>query len=76
VLVKALEKKHEYLKTDKEHYWFNLNSFTHSGTAQLVRRIKDDNIVSNFDDKFIQQMLKFTDRYASQSYIAVADTKQ
>ncbi len=38
-MVNALENKNNNgLKTAKERYWPNLNSFTHSGTAQLSRR--------------------------------------
>lgn len=73
-LVNALENKHNYgLKTAKERYWPNLNSFTHSGTAQLSRRIKDDQIVSNFDDGFIQQVLSFSNTYALLSFGQIAE---
>jgi hypothetical protein len=72
-LVKALDKKNNNgLKVAKERYWPNLNSFTHSGTAQLSRRIQHDQIVSNFDDGFIQQMLSFTNTYALLSFGEIA----
>ncbi|MEE9338250.1 MAG: DUF5677 domain-containing protein [Methylococcaceae bacterium] len=64
-LVNAIESKNQNgLKKAKERYWPNLNSFTHSGTAQLSRRVKEDQITSNFDDVFIQQMLSFSNTYA------------
>jgi len=73
-LINALENKHNNgLKTAKELYWPNLNSLTHSGTAQLSRRIKGDEIVSNFDDEFIQQMLRFTNTYALLSFGQIAE---
>ncbi|MEF1330630.1 DUF6988 family protein [Vibrio sp. M260121] len=64
-LVDAIEKKHNNgLKLAKERYWPNLNSFTHSGTAQLSRRVKGDEIISNFDDELISQILMFSNTYA------------
>jgi len=73
-LIKALEKKNNNgLKIAKDSYWLNLNSLTHSGTEQLSRRIKDDQIVSNFDEEFIQQMLSFTNTYALLSFGKIAE---
>ncbi len=73
-MVNALENKNNNgLKTAKERYWPNLNSFTHSGTAQLSRRIKDDQIVSNFDPEFIEQMLSFSNTYALLSFGQIAE---
>lgn len=73
-LVNALElKNNNGIKTAKERYWPNLNSLTHSGTAQLSRRVKGDQIVSNFDDEFIQQLLSFTNTYALLSFGQIAE---
>jgi hypothetical protein len=73
-LVNALENKNNNgLKTAKERYWPNLNSLTHSGREQLSRRIKGDEIVSNFDEEFIQQMLSFTNTYALLSFGQIAE---
>lgn len=64
-LVNAIEgKNNNGLKTAKERYWPSLNSLTHSGTAQLSRRIKGDEVTSNFDSEFIEQMLSFSNTYA------------
>lgn len=73
-LVDALEKKNKNgIKNAKERYWPNLNSLTHSGTAQLSRRVNETEIVSNFDDKFIQQMLRFSNNYALLSFSEVVE---
>lgn len=73
-LVNAIEAKNKNgLKKAKELYWPNLNSFTHSGTAQLSRRVKDDQIVSNFGAEIIGQMLSFANTYAILSFGQIAE---
>ncbi|KAF7763120.1 hypothetical protein PUND_b0455 [Pseudoalteromonas undina] len=73
-LVNALENKNKNgIKKAKESYWPNLNSLTHSGAAQLSRRINGTEIVSNFDDEFIQQMLRFSNNYALLSFSEVVE---
>ncbi|MCG8549367.1 MAG: hypothetical protein MI799_03075 [Desulfobacterales bacterium] len=48
----------------KERYWRNLNSLTHTGTAQLARRIYNNEIRNAYSNDFMVQTLKFSNMYA------------
>ncbi|EDL70828.1 DUF6988 family protein [Vibrio campbellii] len=63
-LVSEIEKeKGKGLSTAKKILWRTLNGLTHSGAAQLSRRISGEVIGSNFDELFIEDVKKFTNSY-------------
>ena len=58
------QKKPLGLANQKQNYWNTLNSLTHTGTAQLSRKIQGENITNSHDPEFIDQILKFSSNYA------------
>jgi hypothetical protein len=52
------------LAKQKEDYWKTLNSLTHTGTAQLSRKLSGENITNGHDLEFIKQVLNFSSNYA------------
>lgn len=48
----------------KKNYWKSLNSLTHSGPAQLKRRVRDNEIRSNYPENFLKETLVFSESYA------------
>ncbi|MFT6928218.1 MAG: hypothetical protein ACJAZP_003868 [Psychromonas sp.] len=51
------------LSIAKKLNWKSLNSLTHAGSAQISRRISKNNIGSNYNEKFISDMLRFSLNY-------------
>lgn len=58
------EAKGSDLSRSKQLYWRSLNSLTHTGAAQLKRRVNQDEIRQNYDDDFLKETLMFSDNYA------------
>lgn len=58
----------------KKDLWRTLNSFTHSGSAQLSRRIKPESfeIVPSYDSGFIIEILNFSTNYGYLSGLEIA----
>ncbi len=64
-LVSDIEiKKPLGLEKQKQLYWRVLNSLTHTGTAQLSRKISNDEIKNSHDTEFLKQTLNFSSNYA------------
>ena len=59
------------LKAKKE-LWNTLNSLTHSGAAQVSRRISNSEIKSNYTDAFLRDTLKLANNYALLSACQIA----
>ena len=65
VLVTDIEKNNPLgLTKQKEDYWKTLNSLTHTGSAQLSRKLHGENITNAHDPEFIKQVLNFSSNYA------------
>jgi hypothetical protein len=52
------------LGQQKSDYWNTLNSATHTGTAQLSRKLSGDTITNSHNPEFIKQTLDFASNYA------------
>lgn len=44
----------------KETSWKTMNSFTHSGFSQIVRRITESSIEPNYDEEEVRECLYFS----------------
>jgi len=73
VLVKEIEGVDpKGLQKAKKNHWSVLNSLTHSGLHQLSRRVTEENITSNYDQPFIEDMVKMASTYGFLSCAEVA----
>lgn len=73
-LISDLETTGEYeISSLKDKYWDVLNSYTHSGKSQLTRRINKFEIIPNYEEKLITDVLRFSVNcgYNSCSNIAI-----
>jgi hypothetical protein len=52
------------LGKQKSNYWNTLNSLTHTGTAQLSRKLSGDTITNSHNPEFVKQTLDFASNYA------------
>ncbi len=76
VLISEIEKVNGYevgtLSQAKKTSWKAMNSFTHSGFDQIVRRITESSIEPNYDEEEIQQCLNFSSRIGLLSALEVS----
>ena len=76
-LVEDVEKQEAFnvgtLSHVKEKSWKIMNSFTHSGFYQVVRRIKSGEIAPNYTDEEIKDALETANSFAILIAIAIAD---
>ena len=72
-LIKDVESKvGEGVSKAKNELWNTLNSLTHSGAAQVSRRISNSEIKSNYTDEFLIDTLKLANNYALLSACQIA----
>jgi hypothetical protein len=60
----------------KGRTWNTLNSYTHSGFMQLVRRLTSETIEANYDDDELVEVLRFCSSFAIVSAIGSAQVAQ
>lgn len=51
------------LSKAKESIWKSLNNYTHSGPAQIAKRISGSNIEPNYTDGFVRDVISFANNY-------------
>lgn len=51
------------LSNAKKHIWDSLNNYTHSGPAQIARRVSDQSIESNYTDGLVSDIRSFANNY-------------
>lgn len=51
------------LSAAKKYIWGTLNNFTHSGPAQIARRVHESNIEPNYTDAFVNDVISFSNNY-------------
>ncbi|WP_368225742.1 hypothetical protein [Aeromonas sp. R1-1] len=51
------------LSNAKKHIWECLNNYTHSGPAQIAKRISGSNIEPNYTDGFVRDLISFANNY-------------
>ncbi len=51
------------LSNAKKHIWDSLNNYTHSGPAQIARRVSGSSIEPNYTDDFVSDILSFANNY-------------
>lgn len=56
----------------KRQSWKAMNSFTHGGFAQLVRRIAESTIEPNYKDEEVAEALGFANAMALVTAVAIA----
>ena len=64
------------LSSLKGALWNSLNSYTHSGFLQLVRRMTSETIEANYDEAELVEVLRFSASYAIVSAIGSAHVAQ
>ena len=64
--------KEGVLSAIKKRSWKAMNSFTHSGYSQAVRRNTEDSIEPNYDEQEILEVLQFSSAIALLSCIEIA----
>jgi len=56
----------------KTYHWKGLNSLTHSGASQFRNRVKNGEIRKVFSSQLINEIIKFSDRFAIASFVYVS----
>jgi len=56
----------------KTDHWKGLNSLTHSGASQFRNRVKNGEIRKVFSGQLINEIIKFSDRFAIASFVYVS----
>ena len=56
----------------KNGSWKAMNSYTHSGNLQVVRRLNDQYIESNYEESEVREVVNFTNAMAFQVAVAIA----
>ena len=64
--------KEGVLSAIKKRSWKAMNSFTHSGYSQAVRRNTQDSIEPNYEEKEVLEVLQFSNAIALLSCIEIA----